>query len=418
MKDNNTQTAVIELVPFSQQTAASKMWQDLEQRIGNTGLTNSWPWIQTWLDNYSDTVQPTFIFAKLDDQPIGAALITKATPNICGLPIPSIYLGTAGEPKKETTFVECNQLLVAPEHLDTFALALVRTLWRQFRWSELRLEGFIPHHADALIRASASIGLPFRTKEQRKTPAFDFQKAQDEGHQDIISALGSNTRYNIRRSIRLFDSKFGRQQIEWAETKEQAKDILTELIELHQKRWQSIKMPGSFRTDRVKRYHEDLIDTLSLWPQGSLIVFRLKHGNTTIGCLFNFVDEDGHVLTNKSGIPLFEDNRLKPGFVTHVICMQECQRRSLLEKEKHRQPSLSEEAHSLPPFKKYDFLEGENIYKEQLSNTESHLTWAKAGRGLRSWLLDKAQPLFQIARELKKRRKRKKRRSSSTTSAP
>jgi CelD/BcsL family acetyltransferase involved in cellulose biosynthesis len=408
MKGSDTQAAVIEFVPFSERVAAAHRWQDLEQRIGNTGLTNSWPWIKTWLDRYCDTVQPTFAFGKLDDQPIGAALITKATPRILGIPIPSVYLGTAGEPKQETTFVECNQLLVAPEHLDAFAVALLRALWQQFRWSQLRLEGFVPHHADALMRSSTKIGLPIWTKEDRKTPAFDFQKAQDDGYQDIISALGKNTRYNIRRSIRLFDSNFGRQEIEWAETREQAKDILRELIELHQQRWQRVNAPGAFQTERVKCYHEDLIDALSLWPQGSLIVFRLKHGETTIGCLFNFIDKDGHVLTYKSGFPLFEDNRLKPGLVTHVVCMQECKRRGLLVEERHRQRGLSEEVCSKPHLlKNYDFLAGEDLYKEQLSNTESNLTWATAGRGLRSWLVDKAQPLFQLARELRSRRRRR-----------
>jgi hypothetical protein len=400
MKDKKTQSTVIELVPFSEQIAAAHRWQDLEQSIGNAGLTNSWPWIKTWLDHYSNTVQPTFAFGKLDDQPIGAALITKVTHRIGGVPIPSVHLGTAGEPDEETTWVECNQLLVAPEHLDAFATALIHTLRQQFRWSQLRLDGFVPHHANALMRSGAKVGLPFRGKVEKKSPAFDFQKAKDEGYQDIISALGKNTRYNIRRSMRLFEQNFGRQKVEWAETREQAKDILGELIELHQKRWQRVKKPGAFQTDRVKRYHEDLIDALSLWPQGSLILFRIKHGETTIGCIFNFVDEDGQVLLHQTGFPVFEDNRLKPGLVSHVVFMEECKRRGLLGEKKCCQYGLSEEEWRRPRLLKYDFLAGENLYKEQLSNTASHLTWATAGRGLRGWLIDKARPFFHLAREL------------------
>ncbi len=408
MKDKNTSAAVIELVPFSEQMAAANRWQGLEQSIGNTGLTNSWPWIKTWLDNYSDTVQPVFAFGKRDDRPIGAALIVRATcgirsiliPSVCGVRsilIPSVHLGTAGEPGKETAFVERNQLLVAPEHLDAFAIALIHTLRQRFRWSELRLDGFVPHHADALIRSGANIGLQFRKKEER-SPAFDFQKAQDEGYQDVLSALGSNTRYNIRRSMRLFDSTFGRQKIEWAETREQAKDILAELIELHQKRWQRVKKPGAFPTDRTKRYHEDLIDALSLWPQGFLIVFRLKQGNMTIGCVFNFIDEERQALLYKSGFPFFDDNRLKPGLVTLAVFMEECKRRGLLEEEKRRQRGLSEEECSKSRLLKYDFLVG-GEYKEHLSNTASNLTWATAGGGLRSWIADQAYLLFLLARE-------------------
>lgn len=394
----NSQAAVIELLSSSEQMEAAIRWQDLEQSIRNTGLTNSWPWIKTWLDDYDDIVQPAFAFGKQDNQPIGAALITKATYRIAGLPIPAVHLGTAGEPVKERTSVEYNRLLVAPEYLDAFAMGLVRTLQQQFRWLALRLNGFVPEHADALIRACAKAGLQCRVDE-RKFPVFDFQKAADEGYQDVISALGNNTRYNIRRSLRLFESTFGQRRIEWAGTPEQARGILRELIHLHQKRWEAIGEPGALQSDRVRRYHEDLIDALSLWPQGSLIVFRLKQGETTIGCLFHFV-EGGHVRFYKSGFPLFEDNRLKPGLVTHAVCMAECQRRGHLEEEKCRQCGLSEEECREHRLLKYDFLVGEGLYKKQLSNTESGLTWATARRGPRMWLIDKARPPFQFTREL------------------
>lgn len=393
----NAQAAVIELVPSSEQIEAASKWQDLEQRIRNTGLTNSWPWIKTWLDNHDHIVQPTFAFAKQGNQPIGAALIIKATHRIKGIPIPSVHLGTAGA--RYTQYMEYNRLLVAPENLDAFARGLIRTLQQEFRWSELRLDGFVPEHAAALIRAGANAGLQFRV-EEKKSPAFDFQKAADEGFQDVISASGNNTRYNIRRSLRLFDSNFGQRSIEWPETPEQARDILRELISLHQKRWERVGKPGSFQSDHVRRYYEDLIDALSLWPQGSLIVFRLKQGETTIGCLFNVVDEGGHVMFYKSGLPMFEDNRLKPGLVAHAVCMAECKRRGLLEEEKCRQCGFAEEESRKRGLFKYDFLAGEALYKEQLSNTEGVLTWATAHRGPRIWLIDKARLSFQLTRKL------------------
>src|SRR5712691_3495581 len=124
----NNQAAVIELLPCSEQIEAASRWQGLERSIGNTGLTNSWPWIKTWLDNYDDIVQPTFAFGKQDNQPIGAALITEATWRIRGIPIPSVHLGTGGESVRDTAYVEYNRLLVAPENLDAFAMGLIRTL--------------------------------------------------------------------------------------------------------------------------------------------------------------------------------------------------------------------------------------------------------------------------------------------------
>lgn len=62
------QATVIELQPSSEQSEAARKWQELEQSIRNTSLTNSWPWIKAWLDNFDDAVQPTFAFAKLDNR--------------------------------------------------------------------------------------------------------------------------------------------------------------------------------------------------------------------------------------------------------------------------------------------------------------------------------------------------------------
>ena len=337
----NYQSAEIELLSFSQKAEAARRWQYLERSVRNTGLTNSWLWINTGLDQFDSIVQPFFAFGKQDNQLIGAALITKTTHNIRGIPISAVHLGTAGEPEKESTFVQYNRLLVAPDRLDAFVTELVRTLRQQFHWSELRLDGFVPEHADAFRRAADKARLQFRI-DQRKSPAFDFQRAVEEGYPDVISASGNYTRYNIRRSLRLFDINFGQRRIEWTETPEQATDILRELIHLHQMRWERVGLPGAFISDRVRRYHEDLIDALSLWPQGSLIVFRLKQGETTIGCLFIFV-EGRHVMSYKSGLSLFDDNRLKSGLVTHALCMEECKRRGLLEEEKLGQGGFPEE---------------------------------------------------------------------------
>ena len=397
----NYQAVEIELLSFSQKADAARRWQYLEQSIRNTGLTNSWFWINTWLDQYDGIVQPVFAFGKQGNQLIGAALITKTTHRIRGIPISAVHLGTAGEPEKESTFVQYNRLLVAPDHLDAFATGLVCTLRQQLHWSELRLDGFVPEHADALIRAGENARLQFRI-DKRKSPAFDFQKAAEEGYQDVISALGTNTRYNIRRSLRLFERNFGQLRIGWAETPEQARDSLDELIQLHQKRWERVGEHGAFQSERVRRYHEGLIDALSLWPQGSLIIFRIVYGKMTIGCLFNFVDEGGHVMSYKSGFPLFDDNRLKPGLVTHVVCMEECKRRSLIEVEKYRQSGFPEEECRKRGLLTYDFLTGETLYKQQLSNTEHDLTWITARRGPRMWLIDKARPSLQFTRELMK----------------
>jgi CelD/BcsL family acetyltransferase involved in cellulose biosynthesis len=367
---------MIELLPASAQAEAARRWQALERQLDNTGLTNSWPWIKTWLAHYADLAQPTFAFGLQDGQPIGAALITESRRGRLGLTILTLSLGTAGEPKKKGAWVEYNRLLVAPEQLEAFAQALIETVQRQFRWSELRLEGFVPSHAEALLRAGAQVGLTFRV-EQKSSPGFALPSAAaGAGNHDILSTMGKHTRRDIRQSMRAFESAYGPERVEWAETVEQAQAILADLIQLHQRRWQEAGYPGAFQSERVRRFHAGLIETVGLWPQGQVSVVRVAYGETTIGCLFHLIDEGCHVLGYKAGFAPFEERKFRPGLVSITLDMAECQRRG---------------------FATLDFLVGEYEYKAQLSNTEKRLIWAAAQRGLRGWVVKRAHPLARRA---------------------
>ncbi len=360
---------VIDVLSSSKQAEAACRWQDLEQCTNNTGLTNSWIWVKTWLDYHAPLIEYSFIFGQHNGQIIGAALVVEALYKRRGIPVARIHLGTG-------KYVEYNRLLVVPEYLDSFAVELVKTVQHQFCWSELHLDGFVSEDAKALLKAGRNAGLLFRQVDVRKSPIFEFQKASDDGHQDVLPALGKNTRANLRRSSRLFEDTFGPVTVEWAETAEQARAILKELIDLHQIRWTRMKdQTGAFDKEHLKAYFAGMIDTLKLWPHGSLIICRVKAGETTLGCLYHYI-EDGHIMFTKGGIAQFEDAKMKPGLIAHVACMDECWKRGLAEKW-YGNKGLT----------KYDFLAGDEPYKDTLTNTQGRLVWATAERGLLLWLM-------------------------------
>ncbi|HEY4035216.1 MAG TPA: GNAT family N-acetyltransferase [Ktedonobacteraceae bacterium] len=344
---------VIDIISSSEQRKAAKRWQILEQEINDKGLTNSWKWIEAWLKHYGH-IPHKFIFGVRDGQTIGAALVTQPLKKFKSvIPILSLHLGTNGESLEEKTCVEYNRLLVAPENLSAFSIELLRNL-QQLRWSQLVLHGFVPEHAEALIAASTYLGLTFSEQNKEACPTFKFSEAV--GSPDVISALKHNKK-RIRSSIDKMNAQAPLKS-EWAETIEQAQDILSELIELHTRKWGNTQTPSSFQSDRVKRYHKELID--AFFPE-ALMVFRVKLGEQTLGCLFGFV-EDNHVLGYKGGINLSPDmKKFTPGLITHILCMEECRKRG---------------------YNEYNFLAGESPYKAQLSNTENFLIWATAERGL------------------------------------
>jgi hypothetical protein len=358
--------ATIELVPPSEQKAAAERWKELEQRVRNTGLTNSWPWIETWLKHYGD-VPHLFAFGIKDSQSIGAALITFPQYRALRgtIPIPSISLGTIGSQEPGTPCVEHNRLLVAPGYLDLFAEGLLTHI-KQLHWERFELKSFIPEYGNALIKAGKNVGINF-TVEERPSPTFDIQKAVSEGYKDATSAIPSKkNKQIIKRNINRLNKLFGSLTEEWADTPEQVRDIFRELVDLHTRRWQDQGKPGELSTNRVKKFHEDLIE--ALWPSGSLNAFRVKYGDSTLGCLLNFVDEENKIIGYKSGFAFSSDDieKLTPGKVTITLFLSQAMRRG---------------------FSEVDFGEGESAYKRELTNSEGTSVWAIAQRGLRPKLI-------------------------------
>lgn len=367
----------IDVVPLSERAVAAERWLCLEQRIGSTTLKNSWAWINTWLDYfgpdtcYGNGIPCAFVFGLVQNQDIGAALLPISSLDLGLFSVPTMALGTAGEPLRERTYIQYNQFLVELDFMENFAQGLVNYLLKQ-KWSILWIESFLSSQAEALICAGKNLGVPLAiTKEP--SPTFDFRKLPV--GTEIWQGISHDQRSKLRRSMKHLTSQLGPQSIEWAITCEQALDILEELIVLHTDQWRRKGDPGAFRTQRLRDYHRQLV---RIFFPHHLIAFRVKQGDTTIGCLLNLIENDcGHITNHRSGFLTFTDNRLKPGYITNVLFMQEAMKRGYTE---------------------FDFLDGHIEYKKHLANTQHILISIEAYRGLRSRAFRTTRELYRRSR--------------------
>jgi CelD/BcsL family acetyltransferase involved in cellulose biosynthesis len=337
------QAVSVSLIPSGERALIAEIWEDLETRFANGSITCSWDWTETWLKYYGDFVPHYFVVGEYAGIPCGVALVSQGVDRRCGpFRVRSRHLGTAGEPDADSVCVEYNRLLVAPENRDAFASALVARIRQETNWDELLLDGFAPEDAEPLLRAEPSL-----VAERRVCRAVDLRTASEMGG-EILAALKTNTQKKIRRSLR----GFGAIETEWADTVEHAIDVLNELINLHQQRWKQTGEPGAFSSARFVAFHRELVPRLL--AKGAVILFRARSALGTIGCLYSFI-EHGRVLFYQSGLTAVDDNKLKPGLVTHALCMQCCMERGLTE---------------------YNFLAGDSRYKQELSTMEQELVWA------------------------------------------
>lgn len=321
-------------------TGIEEAWLALERRVGTPFVMYSWVWTEIWLRHYTDCVDFCFAIGEYAGEPVGIALITASRPRY--LPIPKfrsvVHIGTAGEPRGQSVDVESNRILALPEHHSTFARMLIPAIRHRFRPFAVHLDGFDTSDFAALQSGCLAIEM-----HDIPCPTFDLRSARDEHRGDILATLGSGVRSRIRRSNRGFGELHG----EWATSTDQALAIYEELQHLHQSGWTQRGRPGAFASRRFREFHRDYI-AYSMNTTGNVMLFRLSHDDTTIGCLYGFI-EAGAVLFYQSGFLQTDDNRLKPGLSTHAACLQQAMERGL---------------------DAYNFLGGEARYKRELSTTE------------------------------------------------
>lgn len=325
---------------------AAAQWRALHERVDPAGLVTSWEWTGAWLEQWGRVVDHRFLVAEREGRVVGMALLTRDRPRHPLLEGRSLHVGTAGEPRGETVYVEHNRLLCAGEDRDAFAAAILAAAREMPPWERLVLDGFLPEDAAAFRRAAPALLPALET-----SPYLDLARARElDG--DVTAAL----RPSVRRRVRQAQRAFGELQSEWAQTSDHALDILDELVELHTARWRADGQPGAFGSQRYVAFHRAL--AVRLTATGQVILFRTRAGERTVGCLLCHVDRND-VLFHQSGFGQFADNRQRAGLVTHVAGMQACLERG---------------------YDAYDFLAGEARYKSELSSDQRSLVWATLNR--------------------------------------
>lgn len=320
--------------------AVAPIWQGLQARFGEGRLTCSWEWTRTWLHHYGDLVPHRFVIAESAGGVCGVALVSEGVGRRRGpFKIRTLYLGTAGEPLRDTIYLESNRLLVIPHHRPAFARSLLQELGRDRSWHELKLPGIVPCEAAPFLEAHGGFDV---RREVCRVVDLDAVRT---GGGDLLSALRAGTRQRIRRSLR----GFGSIEINWGDTPASALEILEELMALHQDRWGEA---GYFFGPRARAFHRELVPQLV--ARGQALLARTRSGGRTVGCLYVLVDR-GRAMSYQSGLGRFDDKRLKPGMTTEYLVMKHC-----LERGHHE----------------YDFLAKDTRYKREMSTTERELLWA------------------------------------------
>ncbi len=336
-------------------------WKKLDQRI-QTPVMSSGDWTDIWLKHYGDMIPHQFATAHINGRLVGVCLLTRGVDQKIGpFRVPTLHVGTAGEPEQDSVCVEYNTIPVEAAHRREFLSQLKRVVTQDRSWTEFRLDGMLPEAAvDVAVKGVAH--------ESRRSPSyyFDLEQSRD-GGVEILSKLGKSTRKAIKRC----QSRFPDVNLEWADDVELAQDIFDELVQLHQERWQSVGEPGAYASERFLGFHQKLLERFV--PQRKMVLCRVKKAGETIGCVQLLLSQNRALFYQGAWSPM--EKNVSPGLFVHYQCLLECQQRG---------------------FEAYDFLAGDARYKKSLSTDANEMVWLSVSRP--SW----CYPTVRLGRRLKR----------------
>jgi hypothetical protein len=335
---------------FSPDAGLPVWWAALYERVKNPSIFLSPQWVQAWLEIYGADFKGKVLSWWFDDLCVAGGLLLFRPAKRGPFPIRFAILNTAGEIDENAPFIEYNDVLCLPGYEEVVTDSLGGYLADQ-AWDRLYLAGYA---AESVLASLGSRALPGKWDSlEKNSPYIDLTALKENG---LDGYLSSNTRSQIRRSIKLYESR-GELQFNVAKDLNESIQYLDVLARLHRAAWDRRGAAGGFRASRFIQFHKTLVERLL--PVKAVELVRVTVGEQDIGYLYNFLSH-GKVYFYQSGFAFEEDSKIKPGLVTHYLAVKHYCARGL---------------------KEYDFMAGDARYKKSLAKSNRKLYWSWVDRG-------------------------------------
>lgn len=360
---------------------AQKYWNLLEKKVDNVPLVCTWEWVATWIEHFGDIVDYTFFVGFDGDKVVGITLITKEATRWLPVPVNAYHLGTQGEPLRDWIHMVNNNILALDSYYGEYIQALTAVVMDTFNWEELLIEDANPVFAEEFKKSLRKYNIP--TREVIETCHIVNLDRIRKSNKTVLEYLSADTRYQIKRNLKEFQEL----DVEYAETLPQAISILDELIVLQKESFQKKGRRSPFASSRFTKFQYAILK--KRFSKGNIILFRVRSKRLgTVGCFSLYNDNKtafGYLcgLRDYSTLEINTINpkRLKPGFVMHALCMQECLERGINE---------------------YNFSIGNEPYKKEFTSETKKLVTLKLQKSLKAKV---RESLFETYIKIEEQRK-------------
>jgi hypothetical protein len=350
-----------------------RLWTGLERRA-DLNFYLSWSWIGAWV---AEAGPPDLVLVgRSGPEVVCLGLLKRSVQRRHGfVRSRTLFLHETGDEEKDVIFIEYNGFLTDRRfgRVEPQAIDFLRSVGG---FDEVQIGGIAEDGYEALRSSGRKVSV-----HARKSTAFVDLDAVRAGGGDYLATISSNTRYQIRRAIKIYESR-GPLRLEPARDVEEALAFFDELGLLHARAWELRgEGGGAWRFPFLLAFHRRLIETS--FPEGGIEIVRVSCGDRAVGYIHCLV-RDGWYGSYLSGFAYEADNKVKPGLVSFYLYIEE---------------RLKSGAKVL------DFLAGDHRYKTSLGQPGPDMYWLRVQERRTQFLLEDA--LRRVKQRLDKLRGKK-----------
>lgn len=356
-------------------------WRELmaTSQIDELALTPTW--VLTWWDVFGAALggELRAVTFRDDGKLVGLAPLYRRRVKHGGvLPVWRLALCCSGEAESEEICSPYLGILAAHGREAAIAESLAAALstGEVGQWDEVVLTSL--SESDPMVKAlETALGRAAMQPQLEQIDASAFVPLP-ESWDAYLASLQGQRRYFVKRTLRDLEAWFGKAG---GERRVTSHDDLARgqaiLYELHRERWRAEGRDGVFEAPRFKRFHETIMKAFLDGTDAELELCWLEHEGRPFAVLYSFIYK-GRIHFYQSGRSLDVPKTVRPGIGAHLFAIK-----------RHIEAGRAV----------YDFLEGEQMYKSQLSSEERRLFSLRAlSPSLRSRALEEARKALVVGR--------------------
>jgi|GEM_PF-1115087 len=275
-------TTIREVHDVNSWDALRTAWKQLFNTSPTAAPPLSWEWQRTWWDIYGPIYGSRLRILTVYQGDVLTAVLPlylRRQPHNALAPIRLCLLGTAEEEFEET----CGEYLdilhapgMGPSACQVLGQRLQRTRpdWDVIDFSHVA--------ADAtLVRQTLVSSGSWQLQAERPSFVADLGG----GFDTYLGELSTRVRSFVRKVLRQYEASGAR--FECAGSPQEITEYFSQLVDLHQARWQAVGKPGAFAAPRFKEFHYRLCQQMI--PLGQAVLARLSIDDRPLSLLLAYI---------------------------------------------------------------------------------------------------------------------------------